>query len=121
MPPFTHKLDAQLPPPMLADNRGQHSVNLNLESASYPQGIQFSVPFQSPVQPLDSHPSVIDHLPLRRLNSSGSNLLVARVGVNDWLGAVLPFDVLPKGIAGITGVTDNYEQGKRRPYEPFLS
>jgi len=79
----------------------------DLESAPHPKAIQSTVPLESPIQPLNGRPTVVDSLPLWRLDRLGVSLLVAGIRVNDGFSLVLPPNQVAEGIAGVGSIAGN--------------
>ena len=73
-------------------------MNPNLKPATDVDRVKTTVGFESPVEPFDTHATVINRLPLWSLGRPSHGFLVGWVGVYNWLRIILAFDGVAKGI-----------------------
>ncbi len=81
-------------------------MNPHLEPTPNPYSIETAVGLQSPIQPLNGSPTVVNHLPLRGLDSSSKCLPMAWIRVNDGFGAVSPLYYTPQSVTGVSRIAD---------------
>jgi len=81
-------------------------MNTHLEATTDVYMVQPPEILQSPIETFDANAAIVDALPFWRLDGTGGSLLVAGIWIDNWLRSVLPFDVVPKGVAGVSGVAD---------------